>query len=265
MRLAPMALVVLLLLPALPTARAAGATIAVELVATEIGGAPVYVDASGARNPTLHALPGDRLAIHLVNHGQLPHGITFGSPVSKGAPCCAPPGGELNFTLDLPASFEGDVRYECPLHGESGMRGILRVSFPAPDVRLATPANGTTLRGDAVARALVGNATLGQGFTLRWTLDGRLVDHSANDTFPLAGLERRNHLLQVELVNATDAVVARDESFFYVQDALTTPTPATTEGPTPPGATPTEKIPAPWLPLVVVALALAALTRSRAS
>ncbi|MEA3199017.1 MAG: hypothetical protein QOE90_445 [Thermoplasmata archaeon] len=263
MRGAPL-LALLLLLPLLPAARADAPPATLELVATEVDGKPVFLDAAGQQAPLLHAFPGATITIHLVNHGALRHGVQLETPVSEAAPCCIAPGGETNLTVTLPAGFVGDITYSCPLHGAQGMRGALRVQAPAPTVRLAAPANGTTIHGAAEARAVVENGTLGPGLALRWTLDGAVVPNATGATLPLVGLAQRDHLVQVALVNASGAVLSTEESFFFA-DAALPPTATSTPEPTAtPAASTPARTPGPELALAFAVLALSAFTRSRA-
>lgn len=266
MRGAPV-LALLLLLTPWPHVHAQAATPPLELVATERDGRSVFLDAGGAEHPTLQAIPGSHVVIRFANQGALRHGLVVGAPVSRGTACCLGPGESTTLDFDLPAGFEGLVELACPLHGDAGMRATLRVGPPPIEVRLVAPANGTTVHGDVDATVRLVNATLGQGVTLRWILDGRLVAHDANASLPLRNLTRTNHLLQVEAVNGTDAVLARAESFFYVQDAVETPTTPSEGGATPASSTPASepaRTPGAGLAWVVLAAALVALTRSRA-
>jgi hypothetical protein len=258
----------LVLLPLASLAQPAGAatSVRIDLVATEVDGVPTFTDASGAPNPTLHALPGSRVTIHLANHGTMRHNVLLGAPVGVSMPCCLAPGAEADLTVDLPAGFEGDIRYECGLHGAGGMGGTLRVGTPPPSVRILAPLNGTTVHGEAIARVEVGNATLGQGYALRYLLDGVALPNATGATVPLGKLARGNHIVQVELVNATGESLpspAKAEVIFFEDpDAVATPpnvTDATPTTPTaPPAASPSPRTPAPAAALALVGIACAA-------
>lgn len=262
-----LALPLLLLLPLLAAPARAATETRVDLVATEVNGVPTFVDAAGNPDPTLHALPGSRVTIHLANHGALKHNLVLGAPVNQSMPCCLAPGAEADLTVDLPAGFAGSVAYQCALHGGNGMRGTLLVGAPPPSVWFVSPTNGTTVHGPATARVQVGNVTLGEGYALRWLVDGKALPNATGAEAPLGELAQGDHLAQVEIVNATGASLsppAKAEVVFF-EDPTPLATPPTAAEPAPvSSSTPPAKTP---LPAALVAIGAAAaatiLRRSR--
>lgn len=254
----------LLLLALAPPARAAE-EIHLDLFATEVNGVPTFTDASGAANPTLHATPGARLTIHLKNLGTQRHNLLLDAPLGRSTPCCLGPGEEANLTVDLPADFTGSVVYECSIHGAGGMRGVLLVGAPPPTVEIVSPANGTTVHGPATVQVRLGNATLGQGWSLQYALDGAAPRDATEATIPLGNLTQGNHLVEVRLLNATGVAVAQDEAFFFEDSAPVAPPPASATPSSPPASTAPAKTPVPfWVWPAALAL-VAALRRSRSS
>lgn len=244
------ALVLLLLLPL-----ADAATVRVELEAVD---SAYRLAGDDAPNPTLRALPGDRVEVHLVNRGALEHNVAFGAPVGQAMPCCLQPGEDATIAFDLPPGFEGNVTYACTLHGASGMRDLLVVAPPQPDVRILTPANNTTAHERLVVRVRSANASGPTSY--RVLLDGVARANGTDETFDLGAPAGGHHLVAVELLDLGANVLARDESLVFFDPS---PAPVTPEAPTPePTSSATPEKPTPLAPILVAgALALAAAFR----
>lgn len=125
MRALHLAAVAGLALLAASAATAQTGTTSYTLTATNQGGQFVWIDDSGARNPTLSVPPSTEITLTAKQGGSdgIPHNIQVGS--EEASDTFTEQGDSVDYVFTSPAS--GTVTYVCTIHPDS-MKGTIRVA-----------------------------------------------------------------------------------------------------------------------------------------